>query len=365
MSQTLTITCEHCGKQFESERKKRFCSRFCAYRHRYEDKDDRGYSGRRNPVVNDPKKCKNCGKTFIPCKKNQLYCSSQCQTNDWYRNNRSKKVYCVVCGKQIPEANGGSRYCSEQCRDKAHTKICKECGKEFVPKYNGHYDDSAQYCSVECANNAQKDKSLYVCKQCGKIFHRRKRGEDQCEFCSRECSGKYKTEHRQMTQKKFFFGFQLICKQCGNTFFSSSKTATFCSEECRLQWKSEHAAPMLIYFHECEHCGKKFESPQKTRKFCSDGCQRKSYDKKHEIRRRTRKKINGDADYSISLKRLYKRDQGICAICGEEVDMMCDPNSNEYGSIDHIIPLAKGGTHTWDNVQLAHRICNSNKRDII
>jgi 5-methylcytosine-specific restriction endonuclease McrA len=34
-------------------------------------------------------------------------------------------------------------------------------------------------------------------------------------------------------------------------------------------------------------------------------------------------------------------------------------------TVDHIIPLAKGGTHTWDNVQLAHWSCNSDKRDII
>jgi hypothetical protein len=26
--------------------------------------------------------------------------------------------------------------------------------------------------------------------------------------------------------------------------------------------------------------------------------------------------------------------------------------------------LANGGTHTWDNVQCAHAICNSYKRDL-
>ena len=28
-----------------------------------------------------------------------------------------------------------------------------------------------------------------------------------------------------------------------------------------------------------------------------------------------------------------------------------------------MIPIAKGGTHTWDNIQLAHRHCNSIKSD--
>lgn len=34
-------------------------------------------------------------------------------------------------------------------------------------------------------------------------------------------------------------------------------------------------------------------------------------------------------------------------------------------TIDHIIPLSKGGTHTYNNVQLAHYICNSKKSDKI
>jgi 5-methylcytosine-specific restriction endonuclease McrA len=48
---------------------------------------------------------------------------------------------------------------------------------------------------------------------------------------------------------------------------------------------------------------------------------------------------------------------------------MCDPNDHEWTkhfgptspTIDHIIPMAKGGGHIWDNVQVAHAICNSTK----
>ena len=34
---------------------------------------------------------------------------------------------------------------------------------------------------------------------------------------------------------------------------------------------------------------------------------------------------------------------------------------NNYPSIEHIKPAALGGSHTWDNVKLAHRRCNSLK----
>ena len=35
----------------------------------------------------------------------------------------------------------------------------------------------------------------------------------------------------------------------------------------------------------------------------------------------------------------------------------------KYPTVDHIVPLSKGGTHTWNNVQLAHMACNSGKCD--
>ncbi len=44
----------------------------------------------------------------------------------------------------------------------------------------------------------------------------------------------------------------------------------------------------------------------------------------------------------------------ICGICGETVE-------GKY-HFDHIIPLARGGTHTQDNLQIAHPSCNMSKK---
>lgn len=52
---------------------------------------------------------------------------------------------------------------------------------------------------------------------------------------------------------------------------------------------------------------------------------------------------------------VFARDQGQCGICNTPVD----PNSK--WEIDHVIPIAKGGAHAYDNVQLAHRKCNRSK----
>jgi 5-methylcytosine-specific restriction endonuclease McrA len=32
--------------------------------------------------------------------------------------------------------------------------------------------------------------------------------------------------------------------------------------------------------------------------------------------------------------------------------------------IDHLVPVSAGGSHTWDNVALAHRRCNYERREV-
>lgn len=71
-------------------------------------------------------------------------------------------------------------------------------------------------------------------------------------------------------------------------------------------------------------------------------------------------------DRTINLQSVFDRDKGICKICGKPVNIN---ERKEHGSgrmyptIDHIKPLSKGGSHTWDNVQLAHNHCNAGKCD--
>jgi 5-methylcytosine-specific restriction endonuclease McrA len=71
-------------------------------------------------------------------------------------------------------------------------------------------------------------------------------------------------------------------------------------------------------------------------------------------------------DETITLKALRARDKDICQICGEPVndkDIKDGHIRKRYPTLDHIIPLSKGGSHTWDNIQLAHIGCNAGKCD--
>lgn len=106
-----------------------------------------------------------------------------------------------------------------------------------------------------------------------------------------------------------------------------------------------------IYIKHCKHCSKEIITQYKNKTMCSQ-CYKK-HNKKHSTK---------------SLKALYKRDKGICYICNTKCDyedyiilngtIIC---GDYYPSIEHVIPLCKGGTDDWDNIRLAHRKCNNIK----
>lgn len=58
---------------------------------------------------------------------------------------------------------------------------------------------------------------------------------------------------------------------------------------------------------------------------------------------------------------ILERDGWVCGICREPIDRTL-PRRHPFGaSLDHIIPLARGGADAPDNVQAAHFRCNLRK----
>jgi 5-methylcytosine-specific restriction endonuclease McrA len=60
---------------------------------------------------------------------------------------------------------------------------------------------------------------------------------------------------------------------------------------------------------------------------------------------------------------IFERDEWICGICKELIDKYLRGDAWMRATLDHIIPLCKGGEHVFENVQAAHWRCNMLKGD--
>jgi len=60
---------------------------------------------------------------------------------------------------------------------------------------------------------------------------------------------------------------------------------------------------------------------------------------------------------------VFERDEWTCNICGERINKRLRGDAWMRATLDHIIPLSRGGTHTYDNVAAAHWLCNMDKGD--
>ena len=84
------------------------------------------------------------------------------------------------------------------------------------------------------------------------------------------------------------------------------------------------------------------------------------YRDKVKARVALRRAIENAPSVLIVHELVFERDGWICQLCADPVDPY-ERRRRWRASLDHIVPLSKGGSHTYDNVQLAHAGCNSRK----
>lgn len=226
---------------------------------------------------------------------------------------------CKVCGKIIyknPHKRGKERsFCSNECFRVAYPTIertetiCHFCGKSFLEKR----ERTNLYCSTSCSQKAQLQRKAYWKQQ---DEEEELEYNKELEEFRRELLARYTALIQEAEEIRIRLEREKPCKECGQVFWSSHGSQ-FCGEACR----------------------KRYENRRKDKRIYR----------------------NGRPDLSITLLKVYKRDGGICQLCGKRIGFDCDSNSDDYPSIDHILPLAKGGLHKWNNVQLACRGCNTAK----
>lgn len=246
---------------------------------------------------------------------------------------------CTECGIKKPLSEFRKR---SRSKDGVGTK-CKDCLKKIDREYN--------------LKNSQKRKSW------------RKNNEEYLK----EIKKKYRQVHKdEINQKEKEYRLK-------NYTPKLRKQPT--KEEIELKKiqdiekrKQRYIKNFVSEEKECKFCGEKFITQYKKSKiFCSEECAHKNENLQKRLaekRRKNRIKNTKKIDSDITLPKLFERDNGLCGICGKQTnyeDFIIKEGvfivGNTYPSIDHIKPLSKYGTHTWDNVQLACKLCNSIKCD--
>lgn len=279
-------------------------------------------------------------------------------------------------------------------------KVCTKCGEwkslEAFHNCSNRADGLQAKCKkcrhiedLEYRRQRQQKNPPEVCKYCGRIY--RPKEEDRTTFCSQKCAFAWKHERAAKRVEDRAAGIGSACRvyfgqcvECGRLFTKQHFQQKRCSRKCRLAYGSRrfreykkgigrHSGRVIRV--QCKECGKEFEQRvhNRIKDFCSKKCARKNWRrlnpekdaamkaKQRHVRRARKNGGNGTPAELIIPRKVYERDGWRCGICGEKVDRKLRFPHLMSACLDHIQPLAGGGTHTLGNVQLAHFICNSHK----
>ena len=202
---------------------------------------------------------------------------------------------------------------------------------------------------------------------CGIEFIERTRiTHDANLFCSRKCSKKYielNASYKHKTCKVHFKS----CMICGKIFTAKSSDIKLCSDKCKKEHNNNLAyeyskSKKVLKECSCKECGKLFvpEYGDKNRIFCSKICRFKFGGRIGKTIRRARKK---NVVYeSFDPLKILERDKWKCKLCGIKTPKSKRGTVHSNApEVDHIIPLALGGSHAPGNVQCLCRTCNQKK----
>lgn len=299
--------------------------------------------------------------------------------NGTFRADRHGSPLAHVCSRcGISWLGRKKRFCSQRCRQlaryegKAREKNCVMCGKTFATKV-----DRSRFCSKACAvkwKNRDKVYEQRQCEECGKGFRKRCRKNDAGRFCSRECA--FKCRHR----------VELKCDCCRRPFRAYGKWSKWCSR-CKSKGVPEQIARAIsdgvlawIRLHQevhvaphikrgCKVCGAPAVVVNRWRstycRLCRDNAARASRKKarKNRCYRSDKKRAEkyGVPYVAIQRRSIWKRDNWTCWLCNQKVRQDVHYLHPLAATIDHVIPISRGGGHVPENIRCACRQCNTRK----
>lgn len=243
-------------------------------------------------------------------------------------------------------------------------KVCKVCGAEFDA-----FRADVKYCCRKCQNIANRiPKTKPDEKNAINLITTR---ADDWEYIGgyTGSEGSLVIRHKPcgFTTRKsavtIRHGKKLKCMICEVAERKAKREANQKAKERAREAEQFRKIKPVHYEQEstkpCVICGGFFFG---TNKYCSEACQKESERHRWSMKKRRRAKLaRTEESKTITLRKLYERDAGVCWICGKPCDYSADPNGDYYPSIDHVQEIANGGRDEWSNIKLAHRLCNSRR----
>lgn len=213
-------------------------------------------------------------------------------------------------------------------------------------------------------------------KQPARNYLTRSVGVASCELpdCTQKqkarglCNGHYKKARRAELQS----GVR-VCPDCQVTKPLSDfpPRATRRCFDCGLprqasNWRSSPIRPVLVETMPavCAHCGEGFRANRRNTHYCSTVCAtgaRLIRGRRYGDSRRAR--IAGLPREVFTKWEIFVRDNWFCGLCAEQISDTLPWPHPRSASLDHIIPLSRGGAHTRENVQASHLFCNLSKNN--
>lgn len=203
--------------------------------------------------------------------------------------------------------------------------------------------------------------TLRPCDQCGQTIS----GRPDRRFCGLRCKSQW---HAARKPSMAVTGPR-PCQFCGWTFFATNAGHRFCSQQCAWAQKGLQDGRRfscgrftVILWSDCADCGRTWPSTfaQASRCPSCSVSHRRAVKRMRNAFRRGAPSISGQV---VTDSEIFERDGWRCQLCGDPVLPFIKGLHPRQASIDHIVPVSKGGEHVAANLQLAQLGCNSAKRD--
>lgn len=256
-----------------------------------------------------------------------------------------KSFTCRGCGCQF---TGRKRiYCTKQCRSKTYS-------------YN-LYRSQGRKTREEISANAACNQ-MYDCLACGKLFKPKRAGHTK--FCSRNCSFSFISAKRKIIADMNIVHSVYRMKCCECSIRSNGYVGQkYCSDDCRRKKLEKSHTQKTFACKECS-CNVVTSYGTKRKSFCSDVCSKKYFNRIRRSKERARLR-HVKVEHVDPIK-VFERDAWRCKICYKKTPKEYRGSIRDLApELDHILPLSKGGEHSYANTQCTCRKCNQMKGNAI